>query len=59
MTEMYLKQPGFTYNACRPSTKNTERIKKIKETVIEDIFIKTSYVKLVFNIIWLMEVLKI
>ena len=56
---MYLKQPGFTCTACRPSTKNTERIKKIKETVIEDIFIKTSYVKLVFNIIWLMEVLKI
>ena len=26
MPEMYLKQPGFTYSACRPFTKNKERI---------------------------------
>ena len=31
MPEMHLKQPGFTYNACRPSTKNRERIQKFKE----------------------------
>ena len=30
---MHLKQPGFTYNACGPFTKNNERIKKFKETV--------------------------
>ena len=30
--EMHLKQPGFTYSACGPFTKNKERIKKIKET---------------------------
>ena len=29
---MHLKQPGFTYSACRPFTKNKERIKKFKET---------------------------
>ena len=28
MTEMHLKQPGFTYSACGPFTKNKERIKK-------------------------------
>ena len=28
MPEMQLRQPGFAYNACRPSTKNKERIKK-------------------------------
>ena len=22
MSEMYLRQPGFTYSACRPFTKN-------------------------------------
>ena len=29
---MHLKQPGFTYNACGPFTKNKERIQKFKET---------------------------
>ena len=29
---MHLKQPGFTYSACRPFTKNKERIPKFKET---------------------------
>ena len=29
---MHLKQPGFTYSACRPFNKNKERIKKFKET---------------------------
>ena len=32
MLEMYLRQPGFTYNAYRPFTKNKERINKFKET---------------------------
>ena len=32
MLEMHLKQPGFTYSACGPFTKNKERIKKINET---------------------------
>ena len=31
MTEMHLKQPGFTYSACKPFTKNKERIQKFKE----------------------------
>ena len=32
MPEMHLKQPGFTYSACEPFTKNKERIQKCKET---------------------------
>ena len=32
MPEINLRQPGFTYSACRPFTKNKERIKKFKET---------------------------
>ena len=32
MPEMHLKQPGFTYSACGPFTKNIERIQKFKET---------------------------
>ena len=38
MPEMHLKQPGFTYSACGPFTKNKERIQNFKET--ED----TSYI---------------
>ena len=29
MLEIYLRQPGFTYNAYRPFSKNKERIKKV------------------------------
>ena len=32
MPEMQLKQPGFTYSACGPFTKNKERIQRFKET---------------------------
>ena len=32
MPEMHLRQPRFTYSACRPSTKNKERIQKFKQT---------------------------
>ena len=32
MPEMHLKQPGFTYTACGPFTKNKEGIQKSKET---------------------------
>ena len=31
MPEMHLKQPEFTYSACRPFTKIKERIQKFKE----------------------------
>ena len=30
--EMHLRQPGFTYSACGPFTKNKKRIQKLKET---------------------------
>ena len=32
MPKMHLKQPGFTYSAYGPFTKNKERIQKFKET---------------------------
>ena len=32
MSEMYLRQSGFTYSACGSCTKNKERIRKFKET---------------------------
>ena len=32
MPEMHLKQPGFTYSACRPFTKSKKRIEKFMQT---------------------------
>ena len=31
MPDMHFKQPGLTYSACGPFTKNKERIQKFKE----------------------------
>ena len=59
MPEMHLKQPGFTNSACVPFTKNKERIQKLKEKEIQAIFTKMNLIRLVFNMIWHIEVLKI
>ena len=32
MAKMHLKQPGFTYSACGPFTKNKERFEKFMQT---------------------------
>ena len=36
MPEMHLMQPGFTYSACGPFTKNKERIEKFMKTGTTD-----------------------
>ena len=48
-----LKKPGLTYGACGPFTKTKKRIHKSKENEnqIQNIFIKTTYIKLIFNIV--------
>ena len=48
--EMHLKQPGFTYTACGPFTKNKESIQKFKQE-IQAIFPKMNLISLVFNMI--------
>ena len=53
MPEMHLKQPGFTYSASRPFTKNKER--SLCKLEIQILFIKMNLIKLVFNMMWLME----
>ena len=50
MLEMHLRQPGFTYSACAPFTKNKEEYKNLKKQEIPDIFIKANQIKHVFNI---------
>ena len=59
MPEMYLRQPGFTYSTYGLFRKNKERFKNLKKQEIHNIFIKTNYIKLVFNTTCLMETLKI
>ena len=56
MLAMHLKQPRFTYSACRTLTTNKETIKKFKETTDTNHIYLAS---LVFNITWLMDILKI
>ena len=56
MLEMHLRQPGFTYSACGPFTKNKERIKKITETGDSRYIYQNELDKVVFNMIWLMEI---
>ena len=57
--KMHLKQPGFTYSACGLFTKNKERIQNLKKQETRAIFTKMNLIRLVFNMIWLMEILKI
>ena len=54
MPEMHLKQPGFTYTACDPFTKNKERIESLCRLEIQILFINMNLIRLVFNMIWLM-----
>ena len=58
MPEMHLKQPGFAYSTCGPFTKTKQRIQRFVETKIQNTFTKMNWPRLVFNMIWLMEILK-
>ena len=51
MPEMHLKQPGFTYSACGPFTKDKERIENLFKQEIQNVFTKMILIKLVFNMI--------
>ena len=56
---MHVRQPGFTYSALGPFTRNKERYKNLKKQEIQGIFIETNLPKLAFNMTLLMEILKI
>ena len=58
---MHLRQPGFTYSTCELFTKNIERIQRFNETGDSRyIYIKKKkQIKLVFNLTWVIEILKI
>ena len=54
MPEMHLKQPVFTYSAYGPFTKNKEKIEKFVRLEIQILFTIMSWIKLAFNMTWLM-----
>ena len=47
--EMHLKQPGFTFGACGPFTKNKERIEKFMQTGNTDFIDKNKLDKACFQ----------
>ena len=49
MPEIHLRQPGFTYSACGPFTKNKERIEKFMKTGNTDFIYKNKLDKVCFQ----------
>ena len=59
MPERDLKQSGFTYSACGPFTKTKKEFRNFKKQEVQTIFTKMNLIRLVFNITWLMKILRI
>ena len=57
--EMHLKEPGFTYSACGPFTKNEQRIGTFMQTGNTDFIYKNTLDKACFQHVWLMKNQKI
>ena len=49
MPEMHLREPGFTYSACGPFTKNKKRIKKFMQSGNTDLIYKNELNKACFQ----------
>ena len=49
MPKMHLEQPGFTYSACDPFTKNKERTEKFMQTGKHILFTEMSLINLLFT----------
>ena len=49
MSEMHLKQPGFTHSACGPFTRNNERIGKFMQTENTDFIYRNELDKACFQ----------
>ena len=49
MPKLHLKQPGFTYSACRPFTRNKEKIEKFMQTGNTDFIYRNELDKACFQ----------
>ena len=54
MPQMHLKQPGFTYSACGPFSRNKKKLKSLCRQETQILFTEMSLIKLALNMIWLM-----
>ena len=59
MPEMHLKQPEFTYSVVGHLLKTKNKFKNLKKQEIRVIFTKINLIRIVFNMLWHMEILKI
>ena len=59
MPEMDLRQPDLHIILMDHLQKTKKEYKNLKKQEIHDMYIKTNWIKLVFNMKWLMEILKI
>ena len=59
MPEMHLKQPGLLIVLVDHLLKTKKEFKNLKKQEIQAIFTKVNLIRLAFNIIWHMEILKI
>ena len=48
MPELHLKQPGFTYSACGPFTRNKERVEKLMQAGNTDFIYRNELDKACF-----------
>ena len=53
MSEMYLRQPRFTYSACGQFIQNKQLIQNV-----QDIFIEINWVNPTFSMTWLIKILR-
>ena len=54
MSQMHLKQLGFTYSASAHLLKTNKELKSLCKLEIQILFIKINLIKHFFNMIWLM-----
>ena len=59
MPEMHLNNPDLLIVLVVHLLKINKEFKNLKKQEIQTIFTKMNLIKLVFNMIWLMEILKI
>ena len=54
MPEMHVREPGFTYSACGPFSKLNKEFKSVCKQGIQMASTGMNWIKLFFNMIWLM-----
>ena len=58
MPEMHLRQSGFTYLLVDHLLKINKEFKNLCKQEIQIIFTRMNWIKLVFDMMWLMEILQ-